>query len=270
MARVDGAQQRAKVNEIGARQYLPGGGDGRYTSHTAGTADAVIGHVLIQHGGMPYTKYLRSFSSTVPVGDLSLSEGMVGGMVQSVADAALLRVWTDGLGYAHVAPDPFSPYYDGRVPVFAWNRSHFWDDPQIEYSEGNKVAQVRVIARDAYSLRWYDEVYPAVPLPYGEIVMIKDLIVPNKQAARDRAKRQFYASGSLRSIRIPTGAVPFLQPWDRHTVTLPGIDLGGGAENVNYYVAGYDIDISRERWGLNWRTSIDMQELPMSAPADPD
>lgn len=267
MARHNGIQQRAKINEIVAREYLPGGSSGRYASHTANSAEAIIGHLLIQHGGVPDTKYLLGGTTpNTPIGDLSLADGMAGAIVDSVARDNSLAVWMDGLGYARTVADPLSPFFDARTVEWTWNIGHFWENPRVSYRDENEIAQVRVIARDGYSWRMYDEVYPPVPLPYGKVLQIKDVTVPSRRAAQNIAKRAFYAQNAKRSLTVSTGAVPFVAPYQRHVADLPGVDLGGGAENINYYVSGYEISVKREAFGLSWRTAVQLRELALNGP----
>lgn len=259
-----GVLQRGKFNEIVARQYSPAASaSGAYQSRQVAYLADMVGYLLVVHGGVPDFKYFWPFSG-VSVDAVSVAPSMLSQVIDNVCQNSDFRVMVDGYGVCTLVPRPSSPWFRPSVPTATWGLADLRDVGTLTWVNRNRVAQVKLVARDVAGMRVHAVRYPDIAGTVGEIREIKDILVSGIDQARDFARAAYRQANGRRTPPVVTGYVPDIKLYDRHVINLPGLDPGGGSIGVNTYVTGVRIVWSEVASGSHrWRTTISLQELTL-------
>lgn len=263
MARsADGAPQRAKLNEVVARKYVPGAGSG-YSGHGAGTLSAVLAHLLTQHGQVPASKVTIA-GSPLPIGDLPLTPTTVAQAITSLEGSGLLKVWLDPANVVWITPDPASPAFDGTQVTWTWDESNSVGELVATWSAAHAVSQAKVTAREVATLRTYSAAYPPRPATLGTVLEVNGIVVRNAGEARAVAEARYRAGNARRELTVHAGAVTWLRPYLRVLVEYPNLDLGGNMDGINCYVAGWSARLGLDAaGGVLWDCDVSLRELAL-------
>jgi hypothetical protein len=241
MARRGGVPQRAKLNEVVVREWLPGGNaGGGWSGHGASNVAEVAAHLLTRHGGVPASKVALT-ASPAPMGDLPVAGAPLSRALANLEDDGALRVWCDPYNAVTVAPDPASPQYDAREPYATLDASVLLGELSGSWGVRAPVAQVRGTFRETATLRTHMISYPDIPGLLGEVVEIRGT-VRSWQDGRDRCEREYRARNARRTPQQATiGPAPWLRPWLRVVYDSAELDAGGQWQGVNCCIRAFAI-----------------------------
>ena len=218
---------RAKLNELVILQHKPGASTaGGFVGHGATHLSSVLGHLLTQHGGVPAAK-VTIVGSTATIGDLPIAPATLARALDQLEHSGRVRVLCDRYNAVVITPAPASPAYTATSAACTFDHGNVVGDVEVGWSRAHAVAQVRVTAREAASLRTYDTRYPARPASLGEIVQVRYALVRSGREAVDAGEAEFRAGNARRQYRFATGFAPWLAWGDRVIVNFDRLDASG-------------------------------------------
>lgn len=264
MERTDGAANYAMANELIVREWVAAAGRaGAYTSASVGDISGAIGYILAQHGRVPPSKIINTLP-TIPISSLNIAPTTVAQGLASVAGPQLVKVWADGLGYGRISPSPTSLFFDEQDAIWTWDEGNCWGlELNGDWEEAYQCAQVIIYAKEPGSLRRHTVAYPEFRLPMGNVLEMKDITVSSREQAIDLARAAFREANTRRSLTIQAGAVPWLQPYQRHIVNLAALDPSGWWSGLNVYVAAFSTTFSLVNGIPLNRTAITLREMAL-------
>lgn len=241
MARRGGVPQRAKLNEVVVREWVPGGNaGGGWAGHASANLAEVAAHLLTQHGGVPAAKVALAVAPA-PMGDLPVAGAPLSRALANLESDGNLRVWLDPYNAATVSPDPSNPQYDAREPYLTLDGAVLLGDVAGSWGVRGAVSQVKGTFTETASLRTYVISYPDVPGALGQVVEVKGT-VRSWAEGRDRVEREFRSRNARRTPQSATiGPAPWLRPWLRVVYTSAELDTGGQFIGVNCCVQSLSI-----------------------------
>jgi len=263
MARLNGLPQRAKVNEIVVKEWRAAGDvSGGWAGHAVTHLSAALGHILTRHAGMPLSK-ITVVGHTPEIGDLTVAPAMAGQVLAALSANDGIRVRLDRANAAIIEPTPVNPAYTATAPYWVWTGDTIAGSLAGDWDTPRRVAQARVAAKDANSLRTFSAAYPRQPGALGEIREVRDARLVTANDAFGRAVREFRAGNTRRSGTVATGALPFISVGQRHLLALNELDPDGGFTGINVVVTGYSIKVGIDDGGTTFVTSVTLQELAL-------
>lgn len=261
--RYNGLPSRAKTNELVVREWqATSSAAGSWTGHGVADVNAAIAHVLVMHGEVPASK-VTTVGRSPAIGDLTIAPSMVGAAIDAIGKNDGVHARVNRANAVSIEPVPTSPAYTATVPYWTWTSDLVAGPLAGSWAERRKVAQVRIAARDAATLRSYNNEYPSVPGPLGSILDLRDVRVLTAQDAFNRAMREWRAANTRRALSLPAGALPWIEVGQRHLLALDELDGDGGFDGINVTVGGYTITIGIDDGGVTWDTTVAIAEMAL-------